>query len=569
VSGVVVNVATHLADLAARQPDRAAIIHPAGRGEYRHISFRDLHAESDGLAAGLEAVGVRRGVRAALMVPPGPDFFALTFALFKVGAVPVLIDPGMGVRNLGMCLAEAGPEAFIGVPKAHLARKLLGWAKLTVRITVTTGSLFARHTLKELRQLGASRVPFPQAQTTADETAAVLFTSGSTGIAKGVVYTHGTFASQVEMLRRTYGIEPGEIDLSTFPLFALFGPALGMTAVVPEMDPTRPANVDPRKIVGAIERFGVTNLFGSPALLDRVGRFGATAGTRLPTLRRVISAGAPVPAKVVERFAALLAPGVEVFTPYGATEALPVASIGSDEILRETRALTERGCGVCVGRHVTPVRVRILPITDEPLPAWDESLCLGEGEIGEITVAGPVVTRAYFHRPEATKLAKVTDPATGEVWHRMGDVGYHDAAGRLWFCGRKSQRVVTTSGTLFTVSTEAVFNTHPDVYRAALVGVTAGGEVRPVLCVELEKTSRRPWAEIEMELRALAERFPHARAVAAFLCHPAFPVDVRHNAKIFREKLAAWAARQLRRYRWPAPVQVAPAPTAAAQPVPA
>jgi acyl-CoA synthetase (AMP-forming)/AMP-acid ligase II len=569
VSAAVVNVATHLAGLAAREPDRAAIIHPAGRGEYQRISFRELHEESDRLAAGLEAVGVRRGVRAALMVPPGPDFFALTFALFKVGAVPVLIDPGMGVRNLGKCLAEAALEAFIGVPKAHLARKLLGWARATVKITVTTGALFARYTVKELRQLSVSHLPFPQAATTAEEIAAILFTSGSTGVAKGVVYTHGMFAAQIEMLQRTYGIEPGEIDLSTFPLFALFGPALGMTAVVPEMNPTRPANVDPRKIIGAIERFGVTNLFGSPALLDRVGRFGAANGTRLPTLRRVISAGAPVPAKVVERFTALLPPGVEVFTPYGATETLPVASVGSDEILRETRALTERGCGVCVGRPVAPVRIRVLPVTDQPIPTLDESLCLGEGEIGEITVTGPVVTRTYFNRPEATKLAKVTDPATGEVWHRMGDVGYIDSAGRLWFCGRKSQRVVTKSGTLFTIPTEAVFNTHPDVYRTALVGVADGGEVRPVLCVELEKTSRRPWPEIEKGLQALAERFPHARSVAAYLRHPAFPVDVRHNAKIFREKLAHWAARQLRRYRWPVPVPVVPPPTAAAQPVPA
>ena len=130
-------------------------------------------------------------------------------------------------------------------------------------------------------------------ETSEDDIAAILFTSGSTGVPKGAVYTHGNFLAQVELLKETYGIEPGEIDLPTFPLFALFDPALGMSAVIPEMDPTRPANVDPEKILGAIQRYGVTNTFGSPALLHRVGSYGAAHGVKLPTLRRVISAGAP------------------------------------------------------------------------------------------------------------------------------------------------------------------------------------------------------------------------------------------------------------------------------------
>ena len=233
----------------------------------------------------------------------------------------MLIDPGMGIRNLGKCLAEAKPEAFVGIPKAHLARRILCWSRDTIRTTVTTGSrLFGgQYSLRQLEKLGEPKGPLPVADTRGDETAAILFTSGSTGVAKGVVYTHGVFAAQVEYLKSVYAIEPGEVDLSTFPLFALFAPALGMTAVIPEMDPTRPAEVDPTKIIHAIEQFGVSNLFGSPALINRVGRYGSQEGIKLPTLRRVISAGAPVPAKVIERFTTMLTPGVQVFTPYGAT----------------------------------------------------------------------------------------------------------------------------------------------------------------------------------------------------------------------------------------------------------
>ena len=539
-SAISVNVASHLAALAASDPDRRAVV--LARDERASLSFRQLHERSDAIAHGLAGIGIMRGMRTVLMTPPSLDFFSLTFALFKIGAVPVLIDPGMGIKNLGVCLGEAEPTAFIGIPKAHIARKLLGWARRSIRITVTTGRFWAGHSLQKLHDVGVTPGPFPLVANEADETAAILFTSGSTGVAKGVVYTHGIFTAQVDLLRSIYGIESGEIDLSTFPLFALFGPALGMTAIVPDMDPTRPAEVDPQKMIAAIERFKVTNLFGSPALINRVGRYGAEHGSKLPTLRRVISAGAPVPAKVIERFTRMLAEDVQVHTPYGATEALPVATIGSDELLAKTRMFTDRGCGVCVGRPVVPMQVRILPISDSIL---SECPGLAPRQLGEIAVAGPVVTRSYFQRAGATELAKIVDPQTGTLWHRMGDLGYLDAHGRLWFCGRKSHRVVTAHGTLFTIPCEAIFNTHPLVFRTALVGV----EKRPVLCAELEPGAE--WHTVEPAMRQLAQKFPHTQAITTFLHHPRFPVDIRHNAKIFREKLAVWATRQLRGRPWP------------------
>lgn len=548
-----VNIAAHLPAMARARPQTLAIVHPygidsAGRIRYRHLTYRELNRESDLLAAGFDRLGIRRGVRTVLMVPPGLDFFALTFALFKAGAVIVLVDPGMGVKGLGKCLCEADPEAFIGIPKAHAARVWYRWAKPTVRVCVTVGPRlgWGGVTLDHVRRLGESSAAFAMAETRAIDTAAVLFTSGSTGVAKGAVYSHGIFAAQVEMLRRIYNIEPGEVDLPTFPLFGLFGPALGMTAVIPDMDPTRPASVDPVKIIKAIQHFGVTNLFGSPALIRRVGTYGAEHGVKLPTLRRVISAGAPVSAAAVERFVTMLNPGVQVHTPYGATEALPVSSIGSDELLGETRARTAEGGGVCIGRPVEGMRVRVIPISDEPLPLWRDELTLPNGSVGEIVVKGPVVTRSYFNRPESTVLSKITEPA-GDLWHRMGDLGYFDEKGRLWFCGRKSQRVTTPGQTFFTIACEGVFNAHPSVARTALVGVTREGEVRPVLLVERNPDSKMSDEELRGELLALGAARSHTRSISTILFYPEqFPVDIRHNAKIFREKLAVWAAERLR-----------------------
>jgi acyl-CoA synthetase (AMP-forming)/AMP-acid ligase II len=546
IDASLVNIAAHLPAMAKRQPDTTAIIVPGLPGF--QFTYRQLNQESDQLARGLEQIGIRRGVRTVLMTPPSPEFFALTFALFKIGAIPVMIDPGMGLKNLGQCLAEAEPEAFIGIPKAHVARLLFGWARKSIRITVTVGRRFfwGGHTLSQVCCIGSSGSVFEPAPTDADDTAAILFTSGSTGLPKGAVYTHGIFAAQVELLKKTYGIEPGEIDLPTFPLFALFAPALGMTVVIPDMDFTRPGQVNPRKIIDAIQQFRVTNLFGSPALIDRVGRYCEAHRLRLQTLRRVISAGAPVSAETIKRFVGLLSPGVQVFTPYGATEALPVTSIGSDEILRETKEKAAQGSGVFVGRPVEGMSVRIIRISDEPIPTWLDELLLPAGEIGEIVVDGPVVTKEYFNRAQATSLAKILDRDSGRILHRMGDVGYLDVQGRLWFCGRKSQRVITPSGTLFTIPCEAVFNQHPQVYRSALVGVAKNGTTHPVLCVEIERESKDIDLEsLKREILMLGAGRTHTQEIQTVLFHSRFPVDIRHNAKIFREKLAVWAARQL------------------------
>ncbi len=538
-----VNIAAHLPQMALRQPDTPAIIFPR---KGRTLSFRELNALSDRIAHSLVSCNIGRGVRTVLMVTPSPEFFALTFALFKVGATPVLVDPGLGVRNLGRCLAEAEPRAFIGIPKAHIARLLFGWGKETLRTFITVGPrLFWQGTTLAALTGAQTDIPFPLAPTGPDDVAAILFTSGSTGPPKGAVYTHANFTAQVEALRTLYGIEPGEIDLPTFPLFALFAPALGMTAVIPEMDFTRPGSVNPRRIIAAIKAYGVTTMFGSPALINRVGRYGAGRGERLLSLRRVISAGAPVPAAVLERFRSMLNPGVEIFTPYGATEALPVCSIGSSEILEETRRITDAGGGVCVGQPVPGIRLEIIDISDEPIPVWRDSLRTPMGKIGEIVVQGEQVTQRYFNRPDADTLAKIVDPAGGGVFHRMGDLGGKDEQGRIWFCGRKSHRVITPTATLFTIPCEAVFNTHPLVARTALVGVGPQGEQLPVLCVELEKGVRVDREKVHRELLEIGAAHIHTHEITTILFHPRFPVDIRHNAKIFREKLARWAARRL------------------------
>jgi acyl-CoA synthetase (AMP-forming)/AMP-acid ligase II len=551
------NIAAALPRMAAERGDAVAMRCPGRRGwtgtaRYDQVlTYAQLEARSNAIAEGLSALGFARGMRAALMVRPTPEFFLLMFALFKLGVAPVLIDPGIPRDALKRCLDEAEPMAFIGIPLAQAARKLLGWAP-RARWTITVGRrwFWGGPTLAAIEADGAARLASGEAQpladTAADEVAAILFTSGSTGLPKGVVYRHRHFVAQIDMLRTAFGLEAGGVDLPTFPPFALFDPALGLSAIIPDMDPTRPARADPKRLHDAIARFGVNQLFGSPALVKVL----ADHGQPLPTVKRVLSAGAPVPSDVVARMRALLPDDAQLWTPYGATECLPVTVIEGRE-LQETRAATAQGAGTCVGRPVPPNEVRIIGITDAAIGDWSEAQVLAAGALGEITVAGPSATDSYFRRPQATELAKIretTADGVERIVHRMGDLGWFDEQGRLWFCGRKSQRVLTELGGMYTEQVEPVFNEHPDVRRTALVGAGERGVQRPVLCVELNAgVPKDQHARILGELEHLGQGYVHTGRIDTFLVHPGFPVDIRHNAKIGREQLARWAARELAR----------------------
>lgn len=534
--------------MAARQPDHPAVKIPRGRTgaggiDYLTLSFRELDAEVDAWAAKLTARGVQRGDRVLVMVRQGLPLIAAAFALFKLGAVPVIIDPGMGRKSFLACVARSRPRVLLGIPLAQGMSLLFRGAfkSVDVRIWVSGSSTHRLLGDRETVNLKSEIV-----NSAATDLAAVLFTSGSTGAPKGVCYEHGMFEAQVRLIRETYSIQPGEVDLPMLPIFALFNPALGMTTIVPEIDPSRPATVDPEKIVRAIRQENVTNTFGSPTLWRIISRHCLRNNLTLPSVKRVLMAGAPVPPGLFADLQKIL-PNGTAHSPYGATESLPVASISATEVLGETAAATAAGKGTCVGRPVPGIQVKIIAITDEPLAEIQE---LPVGEIGEIIVSGPVVTKTYDQLPEATALAKINDPQSAiangasAIWHRLGDVGYLDALGRLWFCGRKAERVETNHGPLYTEQVEPVFNAHPDVARTALIATGHDGR-RPAIVVE--PVSRDVVAtpslrrKLVRELRELGAAHPHTDLIRLAYLHPHLPVDVRHNAKIHRLALARWA----------------------------
>lgn len=539
------NIATRVRDHRRRFPDRVALITPQGK-----LTFRQLDEVSDAYARGFEKMGITRGTKTILMVKVGPELFTIVFALFKLGAIPVVVDPGMGIKRMLHCYRTVGAEGFIGIPLAQWVRIFYPKTFASLKSIITVG----RRSLCGARPLPVrteqSSEPFPIAATRADELLMINFTTGSTGPAKGVEYTHGMADQMIRQVIDQYHQSLDSVTLATLPLFGIFDLLIGSTSILPEMDPTKSSQVDPRKMVETIRSFQVTHMFASPAFLYRIGEYaGKKESVRLPSLRQVIAGGAPVSIFVLESIRKLLSETAVIHATYGATEALPIASISysaaSSLLSSEYRSMSESGKGTCVGMPLEGAEVRIIRISDGPFPKWSDLLQVQAGEIGEITIAGPTVSQRYHGFPEANALMKITEG--DRIWHRTGDLGWMDEKGRIWFCGRKSQRVITSGGLLHTVQWEGVFNAHSDVYRSALVGFGPVASQKPVICIELRARSNESTRQrIEAELRELASKNILTQAVHAILFHRSFPVDIRHNAKIDRDTLARWAELQLR-----------------------
>lgn len=551
------NTADRLRENAKQFPDRPAIIETVhnkenkfGELQFNKVTFRELDEESELLALGLREQGIEPGDKLVLMVPYSAKMLMLTFAIVKAGAVVVLIDPGMGRTNIFDCLQQVDPDGFVAIPIVHVLRKLNGrkFPRATKNITVGRRWFWGGATYQSILDAGKGSTLFPY-QTKSDDLAAIIFTSGSTGPPKGVVYEHGMFDTQIKLLKEYYQVPPGEVDLAAFPLFGLFNTGLGGTTVIPDMDPTKPALVDPAKMVKTIHQLEVTQAFGSPAFWNTVSRHCEQHQIKFPTLRKAFSAGAPVPTHVLERVRKFLTKETDdIYTPYGATESLPVCSIGGRDVLDQTAAKSQQGAGTCVGKPFPGVQIKVIQITDGPISHLDEITEMPTGEIGEIIVQSGSTTKEYYQHEPGTQLAKIKE---GDLtWHRMGDTGYLDEEGNFWFCGRKAHRIHTASGPMYTIRCEAIVNNHPLIYRSALVGIGPKESQTPVLIAEPEAghfpEEQQAQQKLLDELRELAAQSPLTESVNHFLLHPSLPVDTRHNVKIFREKLGPWAEEQLK-----------------------
>ncbi len=519
---------------------------------YTSLTFSKFDKRCSQFAFSLESSGIEKGMMVSFMVKPAIDFLPIVFALFKIGAIPVLIDPGMGRQNLFACLDHIKPHALVAIPAVHLIRICFPKHFQSIKINITTSKMGFAGAQSIYRKKNSDQ-EFTISENKPEDTAAIIFTTGSTGVPKGVVYTHDMLNAQTRLIKSKYSIKQDDIDMPGFAFFSIISISLGMTAIFPRMNPTRPADVNPKNIINVINDNNVTFSFGSPALWNTVSIYCIKHNIKFPRLKQVLMAGAPVPGYLHERMLQhILGPGAEVYTPYGATEALLTTSFTGSTVLSETLEQTRKGKGYCVGYPYPEIEIKIIETSDDSIENIADIKSLPPNQKGEIIVKGPVVSREYRDLPEQNKIHKIyetADKINGPFWHRIGDIGYFDEQGKLWFCGRKSHRVETGSDTMYTVCCEAIFNEHPNVYRSALVG---RGKDRfnqcPAIIIEPLKSkfpiSQSDQTKFRDELLVLAKENELTKTIKTIFFHKSFPVDIRHNAKIFREKLTVWAQAQ-------------------------
>lgn len=545
-----------LTDFSAANPTTNAIVESGT--DQRSITFGELARRVEQLASGMLEFGIRAGDRVAVMVLPGIDLSLVVYGCWRLGATIVLVDSGLGPKGMQQALQSANPVWLIGIDKALVAAKVLRWPGK--RISVSARSAVLRRTLSiktDLQSLiadGAAQptAPLPEP----DVMAAIAFTSGSTGPSKGVMYRHHQIEAQRDALISLYEITPDDRLVAAFAPFALYGPTMCITSMVPDMNVAAPGTLTATALADAVVKLDATLVFASPAALVNVIATRTTLAPRLrsalESVRLVLSAGAPVRAELLETASGIFSQA-EFRTPYGMTEMLPVADVSLKQLQQigkhrvkctddaydiESADTGEGGDGVCVGYPLPGVQLMIDPLDSLGQPT--NTLSSTQGVLGEIVV------RAAHAREGYDRLWLTQHQASQPVgWHRTGDIGSLDAAGRLWVGGRLGHVITTPAGPVAPVSAEQSIETLDDVSMAAVVGVGPVGRQVIVAVLQSATEKTRPDGATLALIDQVRSKVDATIDIAAVLMTNRLPVDRRHNSKVDRSAVADWAASML------------------------
>ncbi|MEE2959810.1 MAG: AMP-binding protein [Myxococcota bacterium] len=529
---------------AEAHPEAVALNYPRGkRGEgWNTLTYTELEHRIEAFSQGYRRLGFESGDRVLLMFAPSLQFYPAIFGLLRAGLVPVFIDPAMGIGKVLACVESIKPRALIAPAALHTVSLFLRSTFKSVDIRIVAGrwSWLFGPTLTQLER--ATRgTQLPECNLGLHDDASIVFTSGSTGPPKAVVMSRYCMAERIRALEAMLKLAPETQVVETLLVYTILWLSMGLTVSVPEIDVKSPSKADPEAVVDAILKFKPNFASASLIVWQKLVRYAETHKTHFPSLKTLLTSSAPIPVSLHKRLRAFVNEEVELYTPYGATEALPVTNIGTQEILGGTAEATMRGEGICLGHAAPGMEIRIIALQSQELPTWDKVQLLEAGEIGEVVVCGGGVSTEYRNAPGANEKSKIHE---GELlWHRMGDLGYLDSDNRLWFCGRTMHRLDTENGLVPAVPVEQIFLQHPAVFRAALVGVGRAGKERGVLCVELE--GGQSWSEeVALDIICLSQGTRWEGVVEEAVHYPNLPTDPRHNSKIIREEVKEWVSRR-------------------------
>ncbi|MEO8851836.1 MAG: alpha/beta fold hydrolase, partial [Allobranchiibius sp.] len=529
--------------LDRRSEDLSPVISAAGTT----VSWSALSRRVNRVAAGMRAAGIGAGDRIGLLVEPSVDLVAVVYAAWRAGAVVVIADKGLGFAGMRRALRGAQVDHVVGALTGLTAARAMGLPGSRISVAtlspMTRRALGVEHSLETLADLGL-RNPLP-APPDPNADCAVVFTSGATGPAKGVVYRHRQLCAQLDIVRATYGLRADDTFVAAFAPFALLGPALGIGSVVPDIDVTAPDTLTASLLADAAAAVSATAVFASPAALRRVVQTAAdlTSAQRssLHGVRLLMSAGAPVPASLLEALAQVL-PTASLHTPYGMTEVLPVTDITLEQIQQAGPCE-----GVCVGQPLDGVEVGLVTLNSS-----DDGAA---GPVSDPDVTGEICVRAA-HVKDRYDALWLTERASTRYrgWHRTGDVGHLDNQGRLWVEGRMPHLITTADAVLTPVGIEQRVESIVGVQAAAAAGVgPTGAQVVAVVVVAdaPARVSARLRSRRSLGLRLAASDLTDAvrrvagAPVAAVLVADRLPLDIRHASKVDRSEVSRQTARLL------------------------
>ncbi|KPA19144.1 peptide synthase [Candidatus Magnetomorum sp. HK-1] len=545
------NVSKHIVTLAQKDPYKKMVLSLSGRDDngkmgYSHLTCRQFNQQSDDIARGLQRAGVVRGTKTALQMEPGIEWFAVTYALLKIGAVPILLQPSIGLKKMAQCVKEVEPEALVTSPRYQMSQLFYSGYYQSVHLHINTNRRWYKKGLSLADLQHSEPGPFQIAGMRDNDPGMIVFsTSNETDIPKPTLLTHGTLNNIVDLLKSVMKINDTSVLFTTFPFFMILAPSMGIRQLLPESHSMKASKINPRIIVESIWDHGISHLIMSPTRLMILGNFLKNESIFLPSIQRIMSWGEPFPAPRLQQLHYFIHEKTQIFPLYGMVEAPVVATIGSHEIVSETQIKTERGFGICQGKEIKGMEMRIIEVSDRPIDNWSDDLLVSDGNIGELVVKGNAVSSKYINNVKADALTKIPDGKG--MWHRTGDVGWIDSKGYFWFCGRKKDRIIISEeDTLHTIPCEAVFMQHQRVYRCIIAGVGPIPYQMPVLIIELAPgDSGKYISTLTHELTEMAQAYPHTGNIKKILFRKSFPVHPLYNQKINRKELTIWAAKKL------------------------
>ena len=536
------NLVAHLKKSATQNPEKYAVI--STEGNFAPKTFKSLFDEVKKTAYFFKKKGIKKGDRILLIVKPGIDLINCCFGLLHRGAIPIIIDPGMGLKALSKCIKTSKPVAIVGIPLALSISYLFSKSFQSIKIRISVSK--ANEYLRDRNETNFK--DFDHVILQECDLAAIVFTSGSTGSPKGVRYLIKNFNTQILSLKNNFGLGPTDIDLVTLPVFSLFNPALSITSVISDINPRKPASADPKSIVSTIIDYKITTAFCSPIIGKKISSYCDKNSIVLPNVNRIMLAGASTHPSIVERLAKTI-PNGRVLLPYGATEALPVSFSDHNQIKKIKDSILS-GQGSSLGYPISKKSVMLVPITNSPLPNdWEETInpVKEQNCIGEICITGDIVTDGYDGMPGATRDARFH--YNDHTYHRMGDIGYWDGCNSLRFLGRKAELLITSAGMLETERCEPIINNYDEVEKCALIGIGMYKIKEPCIVIELVHNLKSYPSALISKIRNLLNRDFTEYKINRVFIEKKIPVDSRHNAKIHRLSLAKkWTKRVQKNY---------------------